>query len=98
MCSYQCWSLERFTLTLVRDSISGASVSALWRWGCHRYLGSMHAKWAIGLMRSRHSGIFPPVSTQINHGSALNRVPDEIFTHEYPQQETLDITSWQAYK
>jgi len=47
---------------------------------------------------SRHSGIFPPVSTQINHGSALNRVPDEIFTHEYPQQETLDITSWQAYK
>jgi len=22
----------------------------------------------------------------------------EIFTHEYPQQETLDITSWQAYK
>jgi len=24
--------------------------------------------------------------------------PDKIFTHEYRQQETLDITSWQAYK
>ena|SRR6267378_4541438 len=38
------------------------------------------------------------VSTPWRWGCHRYLGSDEIFTHEYPQQETLDITSWQAYK